>query len=339
LKAIVVREFGPPSVLRLEDVPTPEPGPGEVLIRVHAVSVNRTLDLVVRAGNYARPVALPLVLGVDPSGVIVKVGPDVTERNVGDRVVTAIRVSKDSAPGGGPRLLGVHVWGGYAEFVKLPAERTALIPHNVDFATATVVARHAPTAFHLLRDRARLAAGEWVLVMGAAGGLGSAGVQAAKYLGAKVIAAAGADERVQVGLDLGADAGVNYRKQDLTAEVLRITAGAGVGVVFENIGDPELFAKAFAGLGRGGRLVTAGGHGGGIVPLDVNRLYLNQITVIGATGDMPADVAVSLQAAAEGRFKAVIDRVLPLSQAALAHELVAQRAATGKIVLDPTRLR
>ena len=338
MKAIVVREFGPPGVMRLEDVPTPEPGPGEVLIRVHAVSVNRTLDCVVRAGKYARPVMLPLVPGADPSGVVVAVGPGVTERKLGDRVVTALRVSKDGAAGGGPRLLGVHSWGGYAEFVKVPAERTGLIPDGVDFITATVVARHAPTAFHLLRDRAKLAPGEWVLVMGAAGGLGSAGVQAAKYLGARVIAAAGADERVQVGLDLGADAGVNYRTQDLTAEVLRITGERGVNVVFENIGAPDLFAKAFASLGRQGRLVTAGGHGGGIVPLDVNRLYLNQLTVIGATGDMPEDVTLSLQAAAEGRFKAIVDRVLPLSQAPLAHELVEQRAGTGKIVLEPTRL-
>jgi NADPH:quinone reductase-like Zn-dependent oxidoreductase len=309
-----------------------------VLIQVHAVSVNRTLDCVVRAGKYARPVTLPLVPGVDPSGVVVAVGPDVTERKLGDRVVTAIRVSKDGAAGGGPRLLGVHSWGGYAEFVKVPAERTGLVPDGVDFITATVVARHAPTAFHLLRDRAKLAAGEWVLVMGAAGGLGSAGVQAAKYLGASVIAAAGADERVQVGLDLGADAGVNYRTQDLTAEVLRITDERGVNVVFENIGAPDLFAKAFASLARGGRLVTAGGHGGGIVPLDVNRLYMNQLMVIGATGDMPADVTLSLQAAAEGRFRAIVDRVLPLSQAPLAHELVEQRVGTGKIVLDPTRL-
>ena len=129
--------------------------------------------------------------------------------------------------------------------------------------------------------------GEWVLVMGAAGGLGSAGVQVAKYLGAKVIAAAGTDERVKVGLDLGADAGVNYRTQDLTIEAMRITDGKGVNVVFENIGDPDLFPKAFATLVRRGRLVTAGGHGGGIVPLDVNRLYLNHITVMGRTGETP----------------------------------------------------
>jgi NADPH:quinone reductase len=323
--------------MRVEEVPAPEPGRGEVLIRVHAVSVNRTLDLVVRAGKYTRPVTLPLVPGVDPAGVIAQLGPGVTNRQVGDRVVTALRVNRESQFAA-PRLLGVHTWGGYAEYVKAPADNTQLIPGGLDFPTACVVARHAPTAFHLLRDRAKLREGEWVLVMGAAGGLGSAGVQAAKYLGATVIAAAGTDERVKVGLELGADAGVNYRAQDLTAEVLRITQDRGVHVVFENIADPELFPKAFAAIGRHGRLVTAGAHGGGIVALDVNRLYHNQITIIGATGETPTDVKMSLEAAAAGRFKAVIDRLLPLSQAALAHEIVAARSGIGKVVLDATRI-
>jgi NADPH:quinone reductase len=331
-----MHEFGPPSVLRLEEVPTPEPGPGEVLVEVHAVSVNRTLDLVVRAGKYARRVALPHVLGVDPSGIVAKVGPNVTDPKAGDRVVTTIRVSEGTATEP-PKLLGVQVWGGYAEYVKLPARNVRRIPDGVDFATATVIARHAPTAFHLLRDHAKLAPGEWVLVMGAAGGLGSAGVQAAKYLGCRVIAAAGADARVQAALDLGADAGVNYRSRDLTTEVLRLTGGRGVNVVFENVGDPELFAKAFAALGRYGRLVTAGGHAGGTVPLDVNRLYLNHITVMGATGETPGDLDMSLQAAAEGRFKALIECVLPLSETARAHALVEQRSVSGKVVLDPRR--
>jgi DHA2 family multidrug resistance protein len=316
LKAIVIREFGPPSVMKLEEVPKPEPGPGEVLIKVHAVSVNRTLDAVVRAGKYARRVTLPLTPGVDPSGVIAKVGPGVTARKVGDRVTVQLRFGNESGADS-ISSLGNHAWGGYAEYVRAVASRTAIVPDGLDFATATVVSRHTPTAFTLLRDRAKLQPGEWVLVMGAAGGLGSAGVQVAKYLGAKVIAAAGAADRVNVGLDLGADAGVNYRAQDLTIEAMRITDGKGVNVVFENIGDPELFPKAFASLARRGRLVTAGGHGGGIVPLDVNRLYQNHLTIIGATGETPDDVMLSLNAAVEGRFKVVVDRIMPLSQAVL----------------------
>ena len=334
VKAMVIREFGPPGVMKLEEIPTPEPGPGEVLVAVHAVSVNRTLDLVVRAGKYAHAPALPHILGVDPAGVIAKVGPGVTDRKVGDRVVTTIRMNK---PHELPRLLGIQMWGGYAEYVKLPAEKTFPIPDSLDFVTATVVARHAPTAFHLLRDRAKVQPGEWVLVMGAAGGLGSAGVQAAKYLGAKVIAGAGAHERVQAGIDLGADAGVNYRTQDLIAEVMRITEGKGVDVVFENIGDPTTFPKAFASIGRMGRLVTAGGHGGGTVSLDINRLYLNQIMVIGAVGETPGDIIIALQAAAEGRLKVLVAEVMPLSKAVEAHELVDSRGGTGKVILDPTR--
>ena len=318
MKAIVIREFGVPSVMQFEEIATPEPGPGEVLIEVHAVSVNRTLDLVLRSGKYARRPALPHILGVDPSGVVAKVGEGVTERKIGDRVTCMIRVGEPT-PTEAPKLLGVNVWGGYAQYVKVPARITRLLPDAVDFATATVVGRHAPIAFHLLRDLAKVTAREWVLVMGAAGGLGSAGVQVAKYLGANVIGAAGADSRVGAAVELGADAGVNYRTQDLTAEVMRITGGLGVNVVFENIGDPELFPKAFATIGRYGRLITAGGHGGGVVPLDVNRLYLNQITVMGATGETPEDMDMALKAAAE------------------AHAIVAERNIIGKVVLDPTQ--
>jgi NADPH:quinone reductase-like Zn-dependent oxidoreductase len=336
MKAVVLREFGLPGVMRVEEVPDPEPGHGEVLVAVHAVSVNRTLDLVVRAGRYAKPVSLPHVLGVDPSGVIAEVGPGVGDRKPGDRVVVWPHVGV--VEGQGPRMIGIHVWGGYAQYVKVPAASTYLVPDGLDFAAATVVARHAPIAFHLLRDQAQVKPGEWVLVMGAAGELGNAGVQAAKVLGAKVIAGAGAPARVAAALALGADAGVNYRAQDLAAEVRRITEGGGVDVVFENIGDPDLFPKAFASLRRHGRLVTAGGHGGGVVPLDVNRLYLNHLTVIGATGYRPQDITGSLEAAAQGRFRIMIDRVLPLAQAVEAHELVESGSVLGKIVLDPTRV-
>src|SRR3954465_1307775 len=332
---MVVREFGAPEVMRLEEGPAPVPGPGEVLIRVKAVSVNRTLDLVVRSGKYAMPVKLPHVLGVDPSGVVEAVGPDVNERKGGDRAVT-MQDSKQPSPPAPPSIIGVHGWGGYAEYVKVPAALTRPIPDGVDFPMATVVARHAPTAFSLLRDTAQVKSGEWILIMGAAGGLGSAGIQVAKYFGAKVIAAAGADARVQAAVALGADHGVNYRKQDLTAEVHRITGGQGVNVVFENIGDPELFPKAFACLASMGRLVTAGAHGGGTVPLDVRNLYLKQLSVYGSPGKvLPSDAELGLKAAADGRYRVLIDKVLPLSEAPAAHRLVDARTGTGKVILQP----
>ncbi len=330
-----MREFGPPEVMRLEEIATPVPGTGEVLIRVHAVSVNRTLDLSVRAGTYPAPVKLPHILGVDPSGVVTAVGEGATARRVGDRVATR-QLLRPATESSGPMILGVHAWGGYAEYVKVPVDMAHAIPDELDFVTATVVARHGPTALSLLRDHAKVKPGDWVLVMGASGGLGSAGIQVAKDLGAKVIAAAGADERVTAAVDLGADAGVNYRIQDLTEEVRRITGGRGVDVVFENIADPDLFPKAFAALARGGRLVTAGAHGGGTVPLDVQRLYLNGITVIGSVGRITGeDLALCLRAAADRRHRVLVDRVLPLAEAALAHRIVAERSGTGKVVLEP----
>src|SRR5436309_11627664 len=335
MKAMVIRECGPPEVMRLEEISTPTPGPGEVLIRVHAVSVNRTLDLAVRAGTYAVRPTLPHILGVDPSGVVATVGAGVVVRRVGDRVVTR-QIVRPATATQGPGILGVHAWGGYAEFVKVPADATHAVPDGLDFVTATVVARHAPTALSMLRDVAKLAADEWVLVMGASGGLGIAGIQVAKSLGARVIAAAGADERVRAALDFGADCGVNYRARDLTDEARRLTGGRGVDVVFENIADVELFPKAFASLARNGRLITAGAHGGGTVPLDVKHLYLNAISVIGSVGRItPEDLRLTLEAAAAGRHRVLVDRVLPLAEAPLAHRIVDDRAGIGKVVLQP----
>jgi NADPH:quinone reductase-like Zn-dependent oxidoreductase len=333
MRAVVLREFGGPDVLRIEEVPTPEPGPGELVFRVHAVSVNRTLDLAVRAGDYDPAIRLPHVLGVDPSGVVTAVGSGVTERRAGDRVVAL-----PWRDGPGPlQSVGRQHPGGYADYVKIPAAATAMVPAGLDFATATVVARHAPQAFSLLRDRAAVKPGETVLVMGASGGLGSAGVQIAKLLGAKVIAAAGAPARVGIGLQLGADHGIDYRRQPLAETVLSLTDGRGVDVVFENIGDPLLFPEAVRALARHGRLVTAGSHGGsGEVMLDVKRLYLFQLSILGGLGFSASDVDASLAAAAEGRLKALIEAILPLDAAPEAHRRVGGRQGVGKIILDPT---
>jgi NADPH:quinone reductase len=259
----------------------------------------------------------------------------VTTRKVGDRLATGPIVG--TRDDGAPIILGVNTWGGYAQYVKIPAQVTHFIPPELDFMAAAVVARHAPLALTQLRDRAKVKPGDWVLVMGAVGGLGSIAVQAAKHLGAHVIAAAGTDARVDAARQLGADAGVNYHAEDLTAEVRRITGGAGVNVVLENEGDPELFPKAFAALTRGGRLVTAGGHAGGVVPLDVKHLYLNRITIIGDPLDTPENFELGLKLAAQGQLKVLIDHVLPLSAAAHAHEMVEARDGIGKVLLDPTR--
>jgi len=333
MKAIVIRQFGDPSVLKLEDVSQPTLEAGEIAIKVRAVTVNQTLDVALRAGKYARRPPLPHVLGSDAAGEVAAVAADVKTLKVGDRVVCHPIVGRQ--PTGALKLLGVDTWGTYADFVKVPANTVQIVPDALDFITAAVVGRHGPLAFTQLRDRAQVKPGEWVLVMGAAGGLGSTLVQAAKHLGARVIAAAGSDERVAAAVQLGADHGINYRSQDLTAEARRITNGAGVNVVLDNIGDPVTFPKALASLGFQGRLVTAGGHGGGNVPLDVKYLYLNVITIFGNPIDTPDNFKLALKLAAEGKLKVLIDEVLPLKDARRAHEMVEQRSGIGKVVLTP----
>ena len=333
MKAIVIRQFGDPSVLNLEDVSQPALEAGEIAIKVRAVTVNQTLDVALRAGKYARRPPLPHVPGSDGAGEVAAVASDVKSLKVGDRVVCHPIVGRQ--PNGALKLLGVDTWGTYADFVKVPASTVQIVPDALDFITAAVVGRHGPLAFTQLRDRAQVKPGEWVLVMGAAGGLGSTLVQAAKYLGARVIAAAGSDERVAAAVQLGADEGINYRSQDLTAEARRITNGAGVNVVLDNIGDPVTFPKALASLAFQGRLVTAGGHGGGNVPLDVKYLYLNAITIVGNPIDTAENFKLALKLAAEGKLKVLIDKVLPLKDARRAHEIVEERSGIGKVVITP----
>lgn len=342
--AILLREFGDPEVLHPEDVPRPVPAPGELLIQVHSVSVNRTLDLVVRRGEYPSDIHLPLVLGVDPSGVVVATGEGVKHPKVGERVAVVSFIScgkcrycqaGEQALCQKSRHIGVHRWGGYAEYVVVPAANAFPIPAHLSFAEATVITRHFPMAFNLL-VKADLQPGEWVLIMGAAGALGSCGVQVGKLLGAKVIAGAGSDQRVAAALSYGADFGINYRRQELAEEVMKITDKKGVDVVFENIADPTLWPGAFNSLAWAGRLVTAGGHGGGEVTLDVKRLYLKRLRIIGAAGTNRRDVERAIEAASKCQIHAIIDRVMPLREAAGAHRLLEQSQTLGKIILDPT---
>ena len=342
MKAVMMHEFGGPEVLKYEDVDTPEVGPDDVLVKVHAVSVNRTLDLVVRQNKYARTPPLPHILGVDPSGVIEAVGDNVSDRKVGERVYVSLFVPSDdpdamNLPGVGSVLfLGVNVWGGYAEYVKVPASIVQPIPDKLEFYDATVVGRHLATAVNQVEGIGQVSEGDWVLVMGAAGGLGSCAVQVAKINGCHVIGAAGSDERVQAAVDCGADHGVNYRTQDLAEEVKKITEGRGVNLVIENIGDPELFQGAFNSLGRGATLVTAGAHAGGHVELDLWKLYLFQLKIIGEPREQPGGLARALKMAGEHDIKTLIDKVMPLSQAEEAHRYAAERGGVGKVILDPT---
>jgi D-arabinose 1-dehydrogenase-like Zn-dependent alcohol dehydrogenase len=288
---------------------------------------------------------MPHVLGVDPAGEVVELGAGVEQFKVGDRVATISIVRclkcKQCLKGSEANCLasqhiGLHRWGGYAEYVTVPERNAFKISDNLNFAEGTVITRHFPMAFNLLTNKTTVKAGEWVLVMGAAGALGSCCVQVAKMYGAKVIAAAGADDRVALAISYGADFGVNYRTQDLAKEVMKLTDNDGVDIVCENIADPTLWPGAFNSLAIGGRLVTAGAHGGGIVDLDVKRLYLRRQSILGAAGTNPPDVEKALDAARAGKIRAMNFQIMPLSAAAEAHRMVEKNQIAGKIILDPT---
>ncbi len=345
MKAMVLHRFGEPEVMQYEDAPTPSPGPGEVLVKVHSVSVNRTLDLQVREDGGGYGAILPLVLGNDPAGEVAATGEGVASLSVGERVAIAQGIhckACEECESGNPfrcinrRMLGIHLWGGYAEYVLVPASNCVTIPDGLSYGEATVVARHFPLAIAQTRLTS-LQRGDWALVMGAAGGLGSCIVQVARDLGANVIAGAGADERVAVGMSLGAQHGVNYRRDDLQSEVMRITDGRGVDVVFENVGDPEQWDRAFNSMARGGRLVTVGAHGGGMVTMDLKKLYQRRLQVMSGLGaEGRTELEESLAKAAAGQFQVLIDRTIPLSEAAAAHRLVDSNEPLGKVILDPT---
>lgn len=314
MKAIVLRQFGGPEVLNQEEVAEPKAAAGEIVLKVHSVSVNRTLDCTVRAGKYPVAIQMPHVLGVDPAGEVVEVGIGVTKFSIGDRVAVISIIPclqcKQCVKGleancVASKHIGLHRWGGYAEYVAVPERNAFKIPDNLSYAEGTVITRHFPMAFNLLTNKAIVSAGETVLVMGASGALGSCCVQVAKMFGARVIAAAGADERVELAKSYGTDFGVNYRSQNLAEEVMKLTDGDGVDIVCENISDPTLWPAALNSLAIGGRMVTAGAHGGGTVTLDAKRLYIRRISILGAAGTNPPDVDKALSAAGQGKIRAL----------------------------------
>ena len=344
MKAIVIHEYGSPEVLHYEDVPDPVPHAGEIRIKVHAATVNRVLDVSLRAGKeMARGATLPLIPGVDCAGVIDAIGPQVSRWRIGDHVAAAgimpLQICPEDGSGyDGPRgMMGIKRPGGFAELVAVPACAGVAIPRQLDFHRAAVVMRHVPTAWNLLIHVAALKAGETVLIMGAGGNLGTVGIQIAKnVIGARVIAAAGSDERVALGQKLGADHSINYATQNIFDEVMTITGGKGVDVLYDNIANPSVLPLAFRAIGMNGRLVTAGAHAGPNVAIDFAHLYHKRITIKGMPGYTPSDLPDCLAAAAEGKVIPQIARVFPLSRAAEAHRMVENDEGQGKIVLDPT---
>jgi NADPH:quinone reductase-like Zn-dependent oxidoreductase len=339
VRAVVVRRHGGPDVLELCEVPEPHAGPGEVVIGVRAVTVGRTLDVEARAHGAAFAAKLPRIPGSDPAGVVLEVGPGVDRFAPGDRVVctsTLFCGACESCLAGMTnactehRVVGIHVDGGDAERVVVPADSVESIPDNVDFEQAASMAVSYPVAWNLLRYAGRVEAGDTVLVMGAGGALGIAGVLVARSLGARVIAAAASDWKLErVRTLLGAEQTVNYALAGWSDEV------HDVSVVYDNISSPELFAAALGTLRPYGRLVTAGAHGGdGSVVVDMRMLYRQRLSIIGDTGANAAAIREVFAAVASGTLAPPpIFHRYALEEIAEAHEAALGRELFGRAVV------
>lgn len=342
MRAIFIRSHGGPEVVTFGELPDPEPGPGQVRVAVRASAVNH-LDLWVRRGWPGLHLSFPHVLGSDMAGVVEAVGPGVSDPKAGDAVVVNPAISCGRCPrclAGDENLcrqfaiLGEHVSGGQAEKVVVPADRVMPKPARLSFEEAAAVPVTFVTAWRALVGRAKVRVGETVLVHAAGSGVGVAAVQIAKLLGARVIATAGSDAKLARARELGADEVVNYETGSFVEAVKKLTQRRGVDVVFEHVGKKTWEGSVLA-AAIGGRIVTVGATTGYDPPTDLRHVFYRQLSILGSTMGTAADLAEVLRFLDEGKLRVVLDRTLPLGEARRAHELLADRAQFGKIVLVP----
>jgi len=340
MKAIVFEQHGPPDVLKFIDVPQPAIKPNEVLVRVKACALNH-LDLWVRQGLPGVSFPLPHIPGSDVAGEIAQIGSEVTTVRVGQKVVLAPGVSCGKCPacvsGFDNRCrqftnLGYMIDGGCAEFVRAPEVNCLPYPENLSFEEAAAVPLVFQTAWHMLVGRAELQPGEDVLVLGAGSGVGGAAIQIAKFFGARVIATAGSDEKLEKAKQLGANHLINHKSQKIRDEVRRITSKRGVDVVFEHVGTAT-WDDSTASLAPGGRLVTCGATTGFDAKVDLRFLFSRQLSLLGSYMGTKSELITVLKLVAAGRLKPIVDRVFPLSEAAAAHAYLESGSQFGKVVL------
>jgi len=326
MRAIVVDEFGPPERLRIAEMPPPRAGPGEVLIEVHAAPVNY-VDLLVVGGTYQSLPARPFIPGKGPAGVVTALGPDVTAPRVGDRV------------------LAMAEEGGYAEAVVLSADQCYRLPPRMSFPEAASLSLVYDTAWFALRERARLAPGESVLVLGASGGVGQAAVQLARAMGARVLAGILRPEKAAAVRAAGANAVIDLSRENLRdklrEQVWAATEGLGADVVLDPLGG-DVFDAALRALAWCGRLVVIGFAAGRIPTVKTNYLLIKNIEVSGLQvsdyrkrrpAQMAACFAEIFELYAQGRIKPSTAQVFSLDQAGEALAAVRDRRLAGRAVL------
>ncbi len=343
MRATVFYEVGGPEQLQVEERPEPTVGPTDAVVRVRACGVNR-LDLMVRQGSAGARISMPHVGGSEVAGELVQLGSAAaTDLRVGQRVAVApylfcgrceYCLAGDETVCIRGDIVGLNQDGGFAELVRVPRANLVPIPDGVGDDAAAAVSLATLTAWHMLVTQARLRPGEDVLVLAAGSGVGSAAIQIARLVGARVIATASTAEKRERARDLGAHDVVDYVNEDLVAEVRRITGKRGVDVVVEHVG-AATWEQSVAALARNGRLVTCGTTSGADAKLNLWQLFAKQLKLIGSYGGTRSELRQVLRLVSDGRLKPVIHQTFGLDGVAEAQTLLAERRQFGKLIINP----
>lgn len=342
MKAVQLISHGAPGQLEFRAVADPKPQAAEAVIRVRACGLNR-LDLWFEEGTLPISPPLPRTPGCELSGEVLAVGSDVKNWRAGDRVAVQSNLfcghcefcqrGEESLCLNG-ELLGIQRDGGFAEQVVVPARALVRLPDKVEFTTAAALTLAGSTAMHMLTYRTQAKAGDWVLAMGGNSGVGSAAIQIAKQLGAHVISTGTSDEKRKLAAGLGADYVVDTSQSNWPAEVRNITKKRGVDIVVEHIGG-EVLRQCFTCLARGGTIVTCGATAGREPALNLWPFFVKEQKLVGSYGRNRKDIIATLDWAAEGKIKPVIDKVYPLSETREAYNALRERRVKGKAVIVP----
>lgn len=345
MKAVIFHEHGGPEVLRFEEVSQPQPGPGEALVRVHAVTVNRGLDAMVRQSGYGfAGFTLPHIGGSDPAGEVVAVGPGVANVAPGDRVVVYPILNCGECDfcqrGAGEnycrrfRVVGVHTWGGFADYVVLPAGKLHRLPDTVAYELAATLPVSYLPAIHGLLTLAQLGPQDTLLVVAAGSGIGTAAMDIARMVGARVIATAGSDWKLERAREMGAALAVSYNNPGWVDKVREFTDGRGASVVFDNVG-AETWPQSLSLADRAARVVCSGTTGTARVELNLRDLYRNMVRIFFHMQGTSGELNTLIAAVADGRLQPVIDSRFPLADIGAAQERLLGRENFGKVVLTP----
>lgn len=324
MKAIRIHEDGGPEVLRYEDVPDPVAGPGEVLIRLHAASLNH-LDVFVRQGRPSVP--KPRILGADGAGVVEALGEGVSGFDVGQRVVINPGLDHGDTIG----VVGEHGDGTHCELFAIDAGQVFALDDALSFEEAAAFPLVTLTAYRMLVTRAQAQEGEWALIWGIGGGVSTAALEICKALGVKTIVTSGSDAKLETARTWGADVTVNHDSGDVVAAVKEAT-GKGVDVVVDSVGEAT-WARTLAAVRPQGRIVVCGATSGPNPPTALHRFWWKQLTLLGSMMGTREDFLGAYELVRSGRAAVHVDSTFPLSEAAAAHARMDEGAQLGKIVL------